>query len=139
MSCTTDGEFWEFYADRLEPSRRYVLSLDVSSRALCEPWDLSTFPDPNARPEQFRVLFFTCAGGHDAFGFVPTAARNRVLRRALSFHPQAAVANGDHIYWGLLAPRGSAWLGATAAAERLAGTFTRSAVASLILAVSNSL
>lgn len=124
----TRGEFWQFHMDGLEPGRRYALSLNVSGRALCQPWDLSTLPDPNAQPEQFRVLFFTCAGGHDAFGFVPTATRNRLLRRALSFHPQAAVANGDHIYWDLLAPRGSAWLGATADAQRLAGTFTRSAV-----------
>jgi hypothetical protein len=74
------------------------------------------------------VLFFSCAGGHDAFGFVPAATRNRLLRRALSFRPQAVVANGDHVYWDLIAPRGSAWLGATDEAKRIAGTFKRSAV-----------
>jgi hypothetical protein len=58
------------------------------------------------------VLFFTCAGGHDALGFVPAATRNRLLRRALSFGPQVAVANGDHVYWDLLSPRGSkTWAG----------------------------
>jgi hypothetical protein len=124
----TRGEFWQFYADGLEAGRRYTLSLTSSGATLCQPWDLSTFPDPSARPAQCRVLFFTCAGGHDAFGFVPTATRNRLLRRALSFQPQAVVANGDHVYWDLLAPRGSAWLGATADAARIAGTFSRSAV-----------
>src|SRR5688572_3588090 len=124
----TRGEFWQFHADGLEPGRQHTLSLHLSGRTLCEPWDLSTFPDPHERVSQCRVLFFSCAGGHDAFGFVPAAIRNRLLRRALSFQPQAVVANGDHVYWDLLAPRGSAWLGATDDAKRIAGTFTRSAV-----------
>src|SRR5262245_41119946 len=63
---------------------------------LCEPWQIATFPAPDERPEQFRVLFFSCAGGHEAMKFLPPAVRNRLFRRALSFEPQAAVANGDH-------------------------------------------
>ena len=111
----TAGEYWQFYAADLEPARRYSLSLaDAGGAALCEPWDLSTFPAPDARPERFRMLFFTCAGGPggtyagigDRTGFLPTAIRNRLLRRALSFAPDAAVANGDHIYWDL-----HVWLG----------------------------
>ena len=111
----TAGEYWQFYAADLEPARRYSLSLaDAGGAALCEPWDLSTFPAPDARPERFRMLFFTCAGGPggtyagigDRTGFLPTAIRNRLLRRALSFEPDAAVANGDHIYWDL-----HVWLG----------------------------
>jgi hypothetical protein len=125
----TRGEFWQFHVDGLQPGRRYALSLAASGgAALCQPWDLSTLPDPNARPDQFRVLFFTCAGGHDALGFLPAAIRSRLLRRALSYQPQAAVANGDHVYWDLLAPRASPGLGASKDAERLAGTFTRSAL-----------
>jgi hypothetical protein len=124
----TRGDFWQFHADGLEPGRRHTLSLHLSGRTLCEPWDLSTFPDPKERVTQCRVLFFSCAGGHDAFGFVPAATRNRLLRRALSFRPEAVVANGDHVYWDLIAPRGSAWLGATEEAKRIAGTFKRSAV-----------
>jgi hypothetical protein len=124
----TRREFWQFDVDGLQPGRTYKLSLSSSGRALCEPWTLRTLPDPNARPTQCRVLFFTCAGGHDAFGFLPAATRNRLLRRALSFQPDAAVANGDHVYWDLLAPRASPGLGASPEAERLAGTFTRSAV-----------
>ena len=125
----TRGEFWQFYAEGLDAGRQYSLSLSTTSgTTLCEPWNLSTFPDSSARATQCRILFFTCAGGHDTFGFVPAQTRNRLLRRALSYQPHAAVANGDHVYWDLLAPRGSAWLGATADARRLAGTFSRSAV-----------
>ena len=61
---------------------------------------------PAATPERERILFFTCAGGpggtYEGIGqreeFLPTSIRNRLLRRALSFQPDAAVANGDHIY-----------------------------------------
>jgi hypothetical protein len=124
----TRREFWQFDASGLETGRRYTLSLSSNGRTLCEPWSLSTLPAPEARPAQCRVLFFTCAGGHDAMGFLPAATRNRLLRRALSFQPDLAVANGDHVYWDLLAPRASPGLGASPEAARLAGRFTRSAV-----------
>jgi len=106
----TAGECWQFYAAGLTPGHRYSLSLtDASGGALCEPWDLSTFPAPEATPDRFRVLFFTCAGGPESAsltrGNLPTHVRNRLLRRALSLQPQAAVANGDHVYWDLHAPR----------------------------------
>ena len=106
----TAGEYWQFYATGLEPARRYELSLvGAGGVSLCEPWPLSTFPARDATPERLRMLFFTCAGGPggtyggigDRSGFLPTAIRNRLLRRALSFQPDAAVANGDHIYWDL--------------------------------------
>ena len=100
----TKGEMWAFHATGLA-ARRYTLSLTASGgKSLCEPWGLTTFPSPDARPEKFRVLFFTCAGGHDEIDFLPTAMRNRLLRRALSFQPDAAVANGDHVYWDLRSP-----------------------------------
>jgi hypothetical protein len=124
----TRREFWQFDVDGLEPGHSYTLALSASRTSLCEPWSLSTLPAPDARPTQCRVLFFTCAGGHDAMGFLPTAVRNRLMRRALSFRPDVAVANGDHVYWDLLAPRASVGLGASAEAQRIAGTFTRSAV-----------
>lgn len=125
----TRGEFWQFHVAGLEPGRRYRLSLTAKGGAsLCQPWDLSTLPDPNARPDQLRVLFFTCAGGHEQLRYLPAAVRSRLLRRALSYQPHAAVANGDHIYWDLLAPRMSLSHGASPEAERLGGTFTRSAL-----------
>ena len=106
----TAGEYWQFYTAGLEPARRYELSLvGAGGASLCEPWPLSTFPARDATPERLRMLFFTCTGGPggtyggigDRSGFLPTAIRNRLLRRALSFQPDAAVANGDHIYWDL--------------------------------------
>ena len=106
----TSGEFWQFYATELQSDTEYELSLqDSSGNALCEPWPLSTFPAPQQNPEQVRVLFYTCAGGPegeyfgigDRRGNLPIAIRQRLLKRGLSFTPQAAVANGDHIYWDL--------------------------------------
>src|SRR5258708_31188283 len=125
----TGGEFWQFHAADLKPGRPYTLALSGSrGRALCERWSLATFPPPDERPPSFRVLFYTCAGGHEAFAFLPASVRNRLLRRGLSFAPAALVAIGDQVYWDLLAPRGSRGLGASARAEQLAGKFDRSAL-----------
>jgi hypothetical protein len=125
----TRGEFWQFRASGLQPERRYTLSLqDGSGRRLCEPWVISTFPSADARPDHVRVLFFTCAGGHEGQNYLPTAVRNRLLRRALSFQPHAAVANGDHVYWDLLSPQTTSRPGAQQRAQELAGTFSRSAL-----------
>jgi hypothetical protein len=112
----TEGAFWQFDASGLQPGRRHALSLTgAGGKSLCEPWDLSTFPARTSRPDNFRVLFFTCAGGPDGanqsttdkltIGNLPTAIRNRLMRRALTFQPQAVVANGDHVYWDLHSPR----------------------------------
>lgn len=113
----TVGEFWQFHATELEPDTEYRLSLrDGGNNMLCEPWPLSTFPAPDHTPERVRVLFYTCAGGPqgeyfgigDRRGNLPIAIRRRLLRRALSFAPQAAIANGDHIYWDLHTWQGEA-------------------------------
>src|SRR5882762_3856505 len=41
----TRGAHWHFYATDLGPGRRYPLSLVGSNgRALCQPWELATFP-----------------------------------------------------------------------------------------------
>jgi hypothetical protein len=131
----TAGQFWQFLATGLPPGKKHTLSLvGAGGRALCEPWELSTFPAPDSQPERFRVVFYTCAGGHAGLRtrigtFLPTEIRNRLLRRGLSFQPDAMVANGDHVYWDLLAPRASPVLGASPEAIKLAGTFDRSAMA----------
>jgi hypothetical protein len=126
----TRGEFWRFQATDLAPGRPYTLSLTGSrGRMLCEPWTLSTFPGPDERPSSFRVLFYTCAGGHDAFDFLPTAIRKRLLLRALTFKPDALVANGDQVYWDLLSPQFARITGgASPLGERIAGKFDRSAL-----------
>src|SRR5262249_38292038 len=108
--------FWQFHATGLQAGRKYSLRLlGHDRRSLCQPWELSTFPARTSQPESLRVLFFTCAGGPDTApnsstdaltsGNLPTAVRNRLLRPSLSFEPQAAVANGDHVYWDLHSPR----------------------------------
>jgi hypothetical protein len=125
----THGEHWHFYATDLRPAQRYKLSLvGTKGRPLCEPWELVTFPHPDERPDKFRLLIYTCGGGHEVHKFLPTVARNRLLRRGLSFQPDAVVANGDQVYWDLLAPVGSRLLGMHPDAVKLAGTFDRSGV-----------
>lgn len=129
------GDFWQFDISGLKPQTPYRLALTGSDgQALCEPWTLSTFPAPDASPSRLRLLIYSCAGGHDALNeglpggktsFLPSALRRRLLMRGLSFKPDAIVANGDHVYWDLLAPRLSRTQGASPQAVAYAGTFDR--------------
>ena len=129
------GLFWQFDVPGLRPATRYTLSLnDGAGKALCESWPLSTFPAPDASPSRLRLLIYTCAGGHDALNegrdkpsFLPSTLRRRLLQRGLSFAPDALIANGDHVYWDLRAPRLSLSQGASREAIAYAGTFDRSA------------
>src|SRR5262245_9423853 len=44
----TRGEYWHFHATDLAPGRTHRLSLTGGDgRALCEPWELATFPGPD--------------------------------------------------------------------------------------------
>jgi hypothetical protein len=124
----SDGLFWQFDAAGLEPSRTYTLALtDAGGRALCDPWPLATFPNLDDQPKQLRLLIFTCAGGHDGLGkHLPMPARVRLLKRGLSFAPQAVIANGDHVYWDLRTRRANQ-SGASAEAAVIAGRFDRTA------------
>jgi hypothetical protein len=131
----TRGFSWCFDASGLEADRPYAVQLtDASGRGLCAPWNLRTFPDPSTTLKHFRLLVYTCAGGHDELldqrtGKPRTLSldrRRRLLRRALSFRPDAVLANGDHVYWDLLAPI-SRRLAASPAAERKFGKFDRTA------------
>lgn len=107
----TEGLFWQFDATGLAPGRPYRLALlEGRSEPLCDPWTLSTLPAPDTVPERLRLLVYTCAGGHDVLPdhqvpgglrFLSSAVRSRMLRRALSFQPDAVIANGDHVYWDL--------------------------------------
>jgi hypothetical protein len=130
----TAGLFWQFHVARLRPGAPHRLEITGDSGALCEPWTLSTFPAPEEQPGRLRLLVFSCAGGHDTFAearggiqFLPAAVRERLLRRGLSFEPDALIANGDHVYWDLLAPRAAPRLGAHSAAVQYAGRFDHSA------------
>lgn len=122
----TLGRFWAFDARDLPPGRPHVLVLVAGARQLSAPWLLRTLPAPAARPRALRLLAYTCAGGHDAFGlYVPLEVRRRLLQRGLSFAPDAVVANGDHLYWDLRASISAVLLGQSPTARRIAGVFDR--------------
>jgi hypothetical protein len=119
----TRGSFWQFHVAALKPGMTYTLSLASSDgRSLCQPWTMSTMPALDELPSKLRLLVYSCAGGHDiflsaktGFKFLPTAVRRKLLQRALSFSPDALIANGDHVYWDLLAPKAGPRLGGSKA------------------------
>jgi hypothetical protein len=124
----THGQFWVFDADGLAPSRRYTLEIRRGRQPLIEPWSLATFPAPDALPERFRLLAYACCGGHDLFPlYVPLPVRQRLIRRALSFGPDAVIANGDQVYWDLRAGLAALVTGASPQGRAYAGTFDRGA------------
>ena len=135
QSNTAAGDFWQFDVTGLSPATPYKLSLKgAGGRALCEPWQLATFPAPDAMPERLRVMIYTCGGGHEGLNqglpegkinWLPSALRRRLLARGLSFKPDALIANGDQIYWDLRAPQASKGSGASPLGKQLAGTFDR--------------
>lgn len=125
----TRGEHWQFHATGLQPARNYTLGLVAQGRPLCESWPLATFPAASESPEKLRLLLFTCAGGHEELTYLPVTTRNRLLKRALSFKPDAAVSNGDHVYWDLRSPLTAKNQGLhPKAKELIGGTFDRSQV-----------
>ncbi len=130
----TAGEFWSFHVSRMEPSRRYELELlDSRSKPLCDPWPITTFPDPEAPTRRFRLFVYTCAGGHPATlnpdtgrpYWVSIANRRKMLMTGLSYNPDAMIAIGDHVYWDLRSPVGSVNLGDSPVARKLVGEFAR--------------
>ncbi len=129
------GRFFTFDVGRLSPATVHRLQLVRSDGSpLCEDWPLRTFPTPDASPDRFRLLAFTCAGGPDdlySFGslfnaYLPIAARQRLFARALSYAPDAMMANGDHVYWDMKSRFGWA-MGQSPIAWWQAGFFDRDA------------
>ncbi len=109
------GFFWAFDVSPLQPSTPYTLEItDAIGKSLGTPWTLRTLPHPDDAVSRFRLLVYTCAGGHDASRisgtglpyWVPAPLRRRLFARALSYKPDAVIANGDHIYWDLRFGRG---------------------------------
>jgi phosphodiesterase/alkaline phosphatase D-like protein len=133
IATDSEGFFYTFDVDDLEPATEHRLQLErESGEALCEAWPLRTLPAPGQSPERLRLLVYTCAGGPDNlynFGFfdayVPIRVRQRLLARALSFGPDAVVANGDHVYWDIQSRFGWA-MGRSWRAGWVAGHFDRS-------------
>ena len=134
LPLDSSGEFFSFDVVGLEPESTYELSLeDANGTPLCDSWPISTFPDPEAAPRRFRLLVYTCAGGHPATinsdtnspYFVSIANRRKMLLTGLSYNPDAMIAIGDHVYWDLRSPVGSVMLGNAPEARSLVGSFTR--------------
>ena len=129
----TEGNFWVFDAPQLETNTLYELSLaDSGGRRLCDPWPLRTFPSPDAELGGLRLLLYTCAGGREELKkggkhqFTSLSARRRLLRRGLSFAPQAVVANGDHVYWDQTTGARGRGIRSIPEAMALSGDFDRS-------------
>lgn len=110
----TFGRFWSFHATGLESDTQYELSLQTpDGERLMESWPLRTAPALGSRPERLRALVYTCAGGPDdaqwlngEWRYLPVSTRRRLLRRALEFEPDVAIAVGDQTYWDqTLSPR----------------------------------
>jgi hypothetical protein len=128
----SDARFFCFDIAGLAPATTHTLRLhEEDGAAICDAWPLRTFPAPDAAPQHFRLLAFTCAGGPEDlynFGFfnayLPHALRQRLFARALSFAPDAAIANGDHVYWDLQSKFGWA-MGRSPRAWWNAGFFDR--------------
>src|SRR5215471_15277972 len=53
----SQGRFWRFDASPLGPATQYELCLtDAGGGPLCDPWPLKTFPAPDAKPQNLRIL-----------------------------------------------------------------------------------
>ena len=126
------GYFWRFDITELSSDTSYFLSLhDYEGIRLCDPWPLKTFPDAQSQVEKVRLLIYTCFGGHDAHikwygaGPVPLQIRHRLLKRALSFKPDAVISTGDQIYYDLREGRTPKYMGRAPQSIKYCGTFDR--------------
>ncbi len=128
------GSFWSFDVAGLRPLTSYRLRIvDHSGKPLCGEWPLRTFPEPASSQQRFRLLIYTCAGGHDGTRILGTdqpywvsiANRRKMLAKGLSLQPDAVIANGDHVYWDLRVGPGPLQLGASEWAKREIGEFRR--------------
>ena len=105
QATDTEGRYFAFDVAGLAPDHTHILQLlDEGDEALTDSWPLATYPAPDASPDSVRLLAYTCAGGYPTYNtepepFLSLALRQRLLARALSFRPHAAIAIGDHVYW----------------------------------------
>ncbi len=131
------GEHWVFNADRLKPATSYELQLyDASRKSLFGPWPLRTLPHPDEPVSRFRLMVYTCAGGHEGVRlpeddgkpyWVSLANRRRLIAAGLAQKPDALLSIGDQIYWDLRFGRasGRAPMGSSEWAHRAVGEFRR--------------
>tara|TARA_Y100000385_G_C13105220_1_gene647118 strand:- start:668 stop:2269 length:1602 start_codon:yes stop_codon:yes gene_type:complete len=105
------GQHWFFDIQDLESKKTYELKLLGNSGRLCDDWTIKTFPSPSAETEKMRLLVYTCAGGHPLSRELHPrlnesrqqfiSRRSALLKKGLSFNPDAIIAIGDQIYWDL--------------------------------------
>jgi hypothetical protein len=122
----SDGYSWGFVQNGLTAATSYQLTLNSEDgRPLRAPWMLKTLPALDAEPENFRILFFTCAGGDPdpEAEYLNMQARRALLDRAVSFQPDLAIANGDHVYWDL--NTALLWRGDPASHAKMAALYHR--------------
>ncbi|MBM3811032.1 MAG: hypothetical protein FJW20_05300 [Acidimicrobiia bacterium] len=129
------GTYWSFGLDNLKPATTHTLRLlDARGKPLCQEWPLKTFPDPSANISRFRLMIYTCAGGHPELpehdspriAFLPLAQRQAMFENGLRFQPDAAVAIGDQVYWDLRVGWAAERLGKSKFALSRVGVFDRS-------------
>ena len=102
----TGGRFWRFDVGGLPSATTFGLQIQSSNGdALCDPWPLATYPDPDADVEQMRFLIYTCAGGDEDKvtpdgrpEAITKAVRRKLFARGLSFAPDAVIGIGDQVY-----------------------------------------
>jgi len=128
----TKGYFWQFDVKELTPQTTYQLSLHQDDGSnLSDPWPLATFPAPDDDVKKLRLLIYTGFGGHDVniewfgTGPIPLETRIRLLKRALSFKPDAIISSGDQIYYDLLYDASSKVQGSAPRAIKFSGEFDR--------------
>lgn len=128
---------WVFDVEGLEPETEYKLELfDGAKRLLHGPWPLRTLPSPDTEVQRFRLMVYTCAGGHDGMRlpedngrpyWVSLANRRKLIGAGLAHKPDALLAIGDQVYWDLRYGRasGRAPMGASDWAKKAVGQFDR--------------
>jgi len=128
----TRGRFWMFDARGLSPDTEYKLRLENSAgKKICDSWPLKTFPHPESSPKKVRLLIYTGLGGHDVHrewfktGPQPLSIRHRLLKRALSFNPDAVISSGDQIYYDLTYDKPAKVMGGSPRSKYHVGTFDR--------------
>ncbi len=132
------GENWAFHVDGLKPATNYELQLfdAAAGKSLFGPWPLRTLPHPDESVPRFRLLVYTCPGGHDGMRipedegkpyWVSLANRRKLIAAGLAQKPDALLSIGDQIYWDLRYGRasGRAPMGASDWARRAVGEFRR--------------
>lgn len=125
------GEHWVFNAAGLKPATEYELQLPEGA-----PWRLRTLPHADDPVSRFRLMVYTCPGGHDGMRlpeddgkpyWVSLENRRRLLAAGLAQKPDAVLSIGDQVYWDLRFGRasGRAPMGASDWARREIGEFRR--------------